>query len=182
MLSIHSASLSLARAGVPSMTVSTPLMGKAALEKMVGQTAPFGIFDPLGLADDKSEDRDIAAIGQALPASVHTLLVSATITPDVHTVGALFLHNPAQVDVDEEAGGGGGGGLRQFWLRCSHDDKFLVMYALFKLNRVPGRSLIFVNSVERGFRLKLFLEQFGVTSGLLNCELPLESRWHCIQA
>ena len=56
MLSFHSASLSLARAGVPSMTVSTPLMGKAALEKMVGQTAPFGIFDPLGLADDKSEE------------------------------------------------------------------------------------------------------------------------------
>ena len=125
---------------------------------------------------------DIAAIGQALPASVHTLLVSATITPDVHTVGALFLHNPAQVDVDEEAGGGGGGGLRQFWLRCSHDDKFLVMYALFKLNRVPGRSLIFVNSVDRGFRLKLFLEQFGVHAGILNCELPLASRWHCIQA
>ena len=38
------------------MTVSTPLMGKAALEKMVGQTAPFGVFDPLGLADDKSEE------------------------------------------------------------------------------------------------------------------------------
>ena len=56
MLSFHSASLSLARAGVPAMTVSTPLMGKAALEKMVGQTAPFGIFDPLGLADDKSEE------------------------------------------------------------------------------------------------------------------------------
>ena len=113
---------------------------------------------------------------------MHTLLVSATITPDVHTVGALFLHNPAQVDVDEEAGGGGGGGLRQFWLRCSHADKFLVMYALFKLNRIPGRSLIFVNSVDRGFRLKLFLEQFGVNAGVLNCELPLSSRWHAIQA
>ena len=56
------------------------------------------------------------------------------------------------------------------------------MYALFKLNRIPGRSLVFVNSVERGFRLKLFLEQFGVTSGVLNCELPLATRWHAIQA
>ena len=36
--------------------------------------------------------------------------------------------------------------------------------------------------MERGFRLKLFLEQFGVTSGVLNCELPLATRWHAIQA
>lgn len=33
-----------------------------------------------------------------------------------------------------------------------------------------------------GFRVKLFLEQFGVSAGVLNCELPLASRWHCIQA
>ena len=177
---------------------------------------------------------DIAAIGEALPPSVQTMLVSATITPDLDKVTSLLLHNPATVDVrDDAAGGGGGGGgggvLRQFYLRCAHADKFLVMYALFKLNRIPGRSLVFVNSVERGFRLKLFLEQvlvrsrvrreyreysphdahdmlmilirlatlimlatltipttalveqFGVTSGVLNCELPLATRWHAIQ-
>jgi len=28
----------------------------------------------------------------------------------------------------------------------------------------------------------VFLQQFGVSSGVLNCELPLESRWHAIQA
>ena len=85
-------------------------------------------------------------------------------------------------DAASGGGGAGGGVLRQFYLRCAHADKFLVMYALFKLNRIPGRSLVFVNSVERGFRLKLFLEQFGVTSGVLNCELPLATRWHAIQA
>ena len=25
------------------------------------------------------------------------------------------------------------------------------------------------------------VEQFGVTSGVLNCELPLATRWHAIQ-
>lgn len=122
---------------------------------------------------------DINAIGAALPRSVQTMLISATITPDVQSITALFLHNPATVDVADEASGGG---LRQFYLKCSHHDKFLLMYALFKLNRIPGRSLIFVNSVDRGFRLKLFLGQFGVSTGVLNCELPLASRWHSIQA
>ena len=56
MLSFHSASLSLARASVPTMTVSTPLMGKAYAETMPGVTAPFGFFDPLGLMDDKSPE------------------------------------------------------------------------------------------------------------------------------
>ncbi len=124
---------------------------------------------------------DIGAIGGALPPSVQTLLLSATITPDLDGVRSLFLHNPATVDIEDGAADGAGGGLRQFWLRTSHADKFLIMYALFKLNRIPGRSLIFVNSVDRGFRLKLFLEQFGVASGVLNCELPLSSRWHAIE-
>ena len=88
---------------------------------------------------------DINAIGAALPPSVQTLLLSATITPDVETITSLFLHNPVTVDVAEEKSTGG---LRQFYLRCSHNEKFLIMYALFKLNRIPGRSLIFVNSVR----------------------------------
>ena len=124
---------------------------------------------------------DIAAIGAALPPAVQTLLLSATITPDLDSIRTLFLHNPETIDVAED-GAQAGGQLKQFWLRCSHADKFLVMYALFKLNRIPGRSLIFVNTVDRGFRLRLFLEQFGVSAGVLNCELPLASRWHAIQA
>ena len=107
---------------------------------------------------------DIMAIGEALPPAVQTLLLSATITPDLDSVRSLFLHNPETIDVEED-GHRNGSGLKQFWLRCSHADKFLVMYALFKLNRIPGRSLIFVNSVDRGFRLRLFLEQFGVKAG-----------------
>ena len=47
----------------------------------------------------------------------------------------------------QEEATGAAGKLRQFYLRTCHADKFLVMYALFKLNRIPGRSLIFVNSV-----------------------------------
>ena len=72
---------------------------------------------------------------QALPPSVQTVLVSATLTPDVDTITTLLLHSPATVEIGESADGDGQSALRQFWLRCSHADKFLVMYALFKLNR-----------------------------------------------
>ena len=71
---------------------------------------------------------DIAAIGDALPHAVQTLLLSATITPDLNSIRSLFLHNPATIDLEEEASAQSGG-LKQFWLRCSYDDKFLVMCA-----------------------------------------------------
>jgi ATP-dependent RNA helicase DDX56/DBP9 len=80
------------------------------------------------------------------------------------------------------AAGGVSGKLSQYWVSCKPSDKFLVVFALLKLNRIPGRSLIFVNDVTCSFRLKLFLEQFGVHCGVLNAELPLNSRWHTIQA
>jgi ATP-dependent RNA helicase DDX56/DBP9 len=36
---------------------------------------------------------------------------------------------------------------------------------------------LFVNDVDRSYRLKLFLEQFSIKSCVLNSELPLNSRF-----
>lgn len=41
--------------------------------------------------------------------------------------------------------------------------------------------LIFVNEVDRAYRLKLFLEQFGIRTAVLNAELPLLSRHHIVE-
>lgn len=40
-----------------------------------------------------------------------------------------------------------------------------------------GKCILFVNDVERCYRLKLFLEQFSIKSCVLNSELPLNSRY-----
>lgn len=44
----------------------------------------------------------------------------------------------------------------------------------------PAQVLIFVNSVDEAFRLRLFLESFGIRPALLNAELPLNSRSHIL--
>lgn len=41
--------------------------------------------------------------------------------------------------------------------------------------------LVFVNSVDAGIRVRLFLEAFGVRAAVLNAELPLNSRHHILQ-
>lgn len=41
--------------------------------------------------------------------------------------------------------------------------------------------LIFVNEVDRAYRLKLFLEQFAIRTAVLNAELPLLSRHNIVE-
>lgn len=50
---------------------------------------------------------DMAAVGRLLPRSVHTMLLSATLTPDLDAISSLFLHNPATVDCSADDTGGG---------------------------------------------------------------------------
>lgn len=68
--------------------------------------------------------------------------------------------------------------LQQFQVVCeTEEDKFLLLYALLKLSLIRGKALLFVNTLERGYRLRLFLEQFSIPSCVLNGELPLRSRF-----
>ena len=60
--------------------------------------------------------------------------------------------------------------------RCNEVDKFLLTYVILKMKLVKGKCIIFVNDVDRCYRLKLFLEQFSIKSCVLNSELPLNSR------
>jgi len=46
---------------------------------------------------------------------------------------------------------------------------------------IKGKSIIFVGDIDRSYRLKLFLEQFGIKSCVLNSELPVNSRIHVIE-
>jgi ATP-dependent RNA helicase DDX56/DBP9 len=60
--------------------------------------------------------------------------------------------------------------------RCNEVDKFLLTYVILKLRLVKGKCILFVNDVDRCYRLKLFLEQFSIKSCVLNPELPINSR------
>lgn len=46
---------------------------------------------------------------------------------------------------------------------------------------VKGKCIIFVDDIDRCYRLKLFFEQFGIRSCILNSELPVNSRIHVVE-
>ena len=57
----------------------------------------------------------------------------------------------------------------------------MLTYVIFKLKLLKGKCIIFVSDIDRCYRLKLFLEQFGIRSCVLNSELPVNSRIHVVQ-
>ncbi|KAL3810634.1 hypothetical protein ACHAXA_008158 [Cyclostephanos tholiformis] len=137
-----------------------------------------------GYADDVTE------IMKSLPKTCQGFLMSATLSPELHKLKHVVLHSPAILKLEEDdddvgndpVRGGGQGTLAQFYLTLpSSRDKYLVLYVFLKLGLLKGKGLFFVNGIDGGYRLKLFLEQFHIRSAVLNSELPLKSRLSIIE-
>ena len=139
------------------------------------------VIDEADIMFSYGYENDICTFISYLPKIYQAMLVSATCSKDVENLKNLMLHNPISLRLkesefpEEEK-------LSQYIVKCEASDKFLLIYALFKLNLIQGKSLIFVNSVDKCYRLKLFLEKFYVKSCVLNSELPQYSRVHIVDA
>lgn len=95
----------------------------------------------------------------------------------------LVLRNPAILKLSE-APSANESQLIQYIIKCPENDKFLLTYFILKLKIHPfgsGKCIIFVNDIDRCYKLKLFLEQFGIKCCTLNSGLPLKSRYHIVQ-
>ncbi|CAK9785032.1 putative ATP-dependent RNA helicase [Cutaneotrichosporon oleaginosum] len=106
-------------------------------------------------------------------------LMSATLSDDVSSIKGLVLRNPAILTLSEPATSSSL--LTQHFTYTSERDKFLLIFVLLKLKLIKGKSIIFVNDIERGYRLRLFLEHFGIKCCVVNSELPLASRYHVVE-
>ncbi|CRK34686.1 hypothetical protein BN1708_019581, partial [Verticillium longisporum] len=86
--------------------------------------------------------------------------MSATLTPEVDTVKGLFCRNSALLDLEQPEAEGDG--ITQFVVKCAEDEKFLLIYVIFKLKLIQGKALVFCHDVDRSYKLKLYFEQFGI--------------------
>jgi ATP-dependent RNA helicase DDX56/DBP9 len=108
--------------------------------------------------------------------------MSATLSPELNSLKKIVLHSPVVLKLEmDPANGVGGGKLSQFYLSLPPKDKNLVMYTFLKLGILKGKGIFFVNTTDRGYKLKLFLEQFHIRSTVLNAELPFRSRVNIIE-
>jgi ATP-dependent RNA helicase DDX56/DBP9 len=147
------------------------------------------VLDEADLLLSFGYEDDVKEIVPHIQRSVQCMLMSATTSEDVKRLQALVLHNPVALsllDAPKDGAGGGNGAsasteIQHFRFDCAAPDRFLVTMAMLKLGAIKRKVLIFVNSIDTGFQLRLFLERFGIRTALLNAELPLNSRHHILQ-
>lgn len=162
------------------IVVSTPSTALSMLNKgkLSGENLGFVVFDEADLLASYGYEEDLTQLRKAL-ANAHPQcwLMSATLGEDIDILKKDWCRQPVTLKLEEPEASN----LQQFYVETTEFDKFLLMYVMFKLGLVRGKTLVFTNEIDRGYRLKLFLEQFGIRCAVLNSELPQESRIHIVQ-
>lgn len=144
------------------------------------------IIDEADLLISYGYEKDVAALAQHFPKSCQSIMMSATSAKDelaklTSILGCVeapkilsLVNNKLESGVAQE--------VKHYATECRKNDKMLFVLAFLRLNLVPRKALIFVNDVDFGVRLKLFLERFGIRSAVLNAELPVASRQHILHS
>lgn len=90
-----------------------------------------------------------------LPNVYQATLASATLSEDVLSLKSLVLHNPVILKLQEPELAPASQ-LSHYHLAAEEDEKAAILYALLKLHLVRGKSIIFVNSVDRCYKYVKF--------------------------
>ena len=169
----------------PDIIIGTPSRVLMHIEAKylpnIGTELKYLVIDESDLMFSFGYEQDLMKVLQSIPkVGCQSFLMSATLNPDVKNLKKLCLHNPIILKLEEpelpESDR-----LIQYHIECEEEEKFVLVNALFKLNLIRGKTLIFVSSVDRSYKLKLFLEQFGIKTCVLNSELPVTTRCHVVQ-
>lgn len=166
----------------PDVVIGTPgrILGHMQVGNLnVKETLEVLVIDEADLMFAFGFEKDTKAVLGHLPSIYQAFLMSATLGKEVVSLKKLVLHNPVILKL-EEPELPDASQLIQYHINCEEMEKFVVLYALFKLKLIRGRTIIFVSTVDRCYRIKLYLEQFGIPSCALNAELPINSRCHTV--
>lgn len=165
----------------PDIIVATPF--KAAMHinsaALKVDNLKHLVIDEADLVLAYCNNQDLESVKNALPVGVQAFIMSATLGAEVETLKKMFCTDPVILQLDDEEKGVGD--VAQYVVKCGEEEKFLLIYAIFMLKLIKGKTIVFVQDIDRCYRLKLFLEQFAIKSCVLNSELPVNSRIHVVE-
>ncbi|XP_053609878.1 probable ATP-dependent RNA helicase DDX56 [Plodia interpunctella] len=162
----------------PDIVVSTPSRVLAHLKAnnlRLKEELAMLVVDEADLIFSFGYEAEIKELLSHLPKIYQAVLASATLSDDVLSLKKIVLRNPVTLKL-EEPELAPSSQLQHYHLFAEEDDKAAILYALLKLNLIRGKSIIFVRTVDRCYKLKLYLEQFKIASCVLNSELPAAVR------
>jgi len=137
------------------------------------------VIDEADLIFSYGFEADLRFLLGKLPPIYQAVLTSATLSDDVTKLKKLVLNNPVVLKLNEPQLPDASQ-LAQYVIKLEEEEKFVLIYALFKLELIRGKTLMFVSSVDRCYKLKLYLEQFMIPCCVLNSELPVATRLHTV--
>ena len=172
----------------PDIIVSTParLVSQLKSNSIDLSMVNTLVIDEADLVLSFGYSGDVQTITSKLPKIFQGIFMSATLSPELDKFNKVVLDNPVILKVDEIAhntesnSSGSQGQLLQFSLHLCESDKFLVLYVFLKLGLLQGKGLIFMNDVNKCYKLKLFLQQLYISAAVLSSEVPLNSRLHML--
>ncbi|KAF2823138.1 P-loop containing nucleoside triphosphate hydrolase protein [Ophiobolus disseminans] len=165
----------------PDIVIATPARASTNINNGALAVAELAhlVVDEADLILGYGFKEDLDRIAQSISlAGVQVILTSATLNTEIESLGSLLCSDPVVLkleDLDKDSKR-----VKQYVIKCAEEEKFLLIYAMFKLGLIKGKTIVFVGDTDRSYRVKLFLEQFGIRSCVLNSELPVASRLHIV--
>lgn len=135
----------------PDIVVSTParILGQLRANNVfLRDSLETLVIDEADLLFSFGYERDLRALIEFLPSIYQAILASATLSDDVSELKQIFLHNPVVLRL-EEPELAPTAQLSHYHVQAEENDKAAILYALFKLRLVQGKSIVFVNTVNR---------------------------------
>ncbi|KAL4120834.1 hypothetical protein QTP88_013452 [Uroleucon formosanum] len=165
----------------PDVIVATPARALLHLQgkNMTLKKLQTLVVDEADLVFSFGFEEEIKEVIKFLPKTYQAVLASATLSEDVLALKKLLLRNAITLKL-QEPDLAPLSQLTHYKLNAEEEDKAVILYCCFKLKLVKGKTIVFVNSVDKCYKLKLFLEQFGIHTCVLNSELPASCRCHTI--
>jgi len=154
----------------------------------LGNTLDFMVVDEADLQFSHGYKEEMEKLVRDLGESSRkrqTFLMSATLNEDVEMLRDWLVTDAVYIDIDQSQLALGDQ-LRQSMIYSeTSEHKFLQLYVMTTYKLFKGKTIIFVNcvnnNVDKCYKLKLFLEQFGVRSTVLNSKLPLKNRCQIVE-
>uniref|UniRef100_A0A6P7GTL0 RNA helicase n=1 Tax=Diabrotica virgifera virgifera TaxID=50390 RepID=A0A6P7GTL0_DIAVI len=166
----------------PDIVVGTPgrtLQHIKADNLNLKKSLELVVIDEADLVFSFGYEEEMKELITHFPKIYQAILASATLSDDVKSLKNSILHNPVSIKL-EEPELAPSSQLTHYHLNAEEMDKATILYTLLKLHLIRGKTIIFVNSVDKCYKIKLFLEQFGIRTCVLNSELPATIRCHSV--
>lgn len=143
------------------------------------------ILDEADLLLSYGYEADLKALTPLVPRAAQRMLMSATASEEVSRLASLMLHDPVSIDLTAAATPDAPVNAPKITHTYAKVDseahRLLSVLALLRLGLIAKKVLLFVNSPDMAYRVRLLLEAFGVRAGTLVATLPLASRQRAIE-